>query len=267
MEQREMTRDKALEMFRLMDDYFMRLVFGGDNEATECLLRVIMEVSKLTVTSVVSQLEVINANGRSARFDIHAVDGNGKNFDVEIQRSDFGAGAERARFNSSLLDTKLAKVGSKIPKLNPAYVIFITESDVLGDGIPIYHIDRTIRELGNRDFGDGSHIIYVNGAYTDVSTPIGRLMHDFNCTSASDMYYGVLANRVHYLKETEGGYKSVCKIMEEYEKESNIFFLIKYCRLDGKSDAKIIEELQRVFDLSRVAAEDYLSKSQVDMVG
>ena len=32
-------------------------------------------------------------------------------------------------------------------------------------------------------FGDGSHIIYVNGSYKDDSDPVGRLMHDFRCLS------------------------------------------------------------------------------------
>lgn len=43
-----------------------------------------------------------------------------------------------------------------------------------------------MQELGEK-FGDGSHIIYVNGQYKNDSDPIGRLMHDFRCTNAADM--------------------------------------------------------------------------------
>ena len=36
-------------------------------------------------------------------------------------------------------------------------------------------------------------------------TALGKLMHDFTCTNAKDMYYEVLADRVHYFKEDEKG--------------------------------------------------------------
>ena len=36
-------------------------------------------------------------------------------------------------------------------------------------------------------------------------TALGKLMHDFACTNAKDMYYEVLADRVHYFKEDEKG--------------------------------------------------------------
>ena len=44
--------------------------------------------------------------------------------------------------------------------------------------LPLYHIDRTIREL-NSPFDDKSHIIYVNGEYRG-DNPIGNLLHDFS---------------------------------------------------------------------------------------
>ena len=45
-------------------------------------------------------------------------------------------------------------------------------------------------------------------------------MHDFTCTSAKDMYYEVLADRVHYFKEDEKGVAIMCKAMEELRVES-----------------------------------------------
>lgn len=36
-------------------------------------------------------------------------------------------------------------------------------------------------------------------------TALGKLMRDFACTNAKDMYYEVLADRVHYFKEDEKG--------------------------------------------------------------
>ena len=106
---------------------------------------------------------------------------------LEVQRSDHGAGAKRARYNSSLLDANLTEKGDKYDTLNETYVIFITENDVLQGGLPIYHINRMIEEMA-KPFGDEAHIIYVNAQIKD-ETALGKLMHDFNCTDAEDMYF------------------------------------------------------------------------------
>ena len=45
-------------------------------------------------------------------------------------------------------------------------------------------------------------------------------MHDFSCTSAKDMYYEVLANRVQYFKEDEKGVAIMCKAMEDMRNEA-----------------------------------------------
>ena len=87
-------------------------------------------------------------------------------------------------------------------------------------GLPIYHIDRTVKETGKL-FGDESHIIYVNSKIKDESA-LGKLMHDFSCTDAKDMRYKILADRVRYFKEDEEGVATMCKAMEEMRKEELI---------------------------------------------
>jgi hypothetical protein len=99
-------------------------------------------------------------------------------------------------------------------------VIFITENDVLGASCALYHIERTIKEMQHLEFGDGAHILYVNGSYQNDADPIGRLMHDFRCTDPNDMYYQTLADRARYFKESEGGQETMCKIMEDMRNET-----------------------------------------------
>ena len=134
-------------------------------------------------------------------MDILAVDQQNRVYNIEIQRNDKGAGVKRARYNSSLIDANVTEPGDQYQELNETYVIFITENDVLGENLPIYHVDRIIRETGKM-FNDESHIIYVNSQIKD-ETALGKLMHDFACTNAKDMYYEVLADRVNYFKEDE----------------------------------------------------------------
>lgn len=49
---------------------------------------------------------------------------------------------------------------------------------------------QNMNQILNQPFGDGAHILYVNGEYRDDSA-IGKLMHDFNCADADDMHYGL----------------------------------------------------------------------------
>lgn len=114
-----------------------------------------------------SQHDIKNLQGRSVRLDILAVDEANRVYNIEVQRSDKGAGVKRARYNSSLIDANVTEPGDEYEKLNETYVIFITEHDVLGGGQPIYHVDRTIKETGAL-FGDESHILYVNAQIKDV---------------------------------------------------------------------------------------------------
>lgn len=99
------------------------------------------------------------------------------------------------------------------------YVIFITENDKFGKGIPLYHVERRIKEMEYALFGDGAHIIYVNGEYRNMEHPVGSLMHDFNCKEAKDMVNPLLAEEVRYLKETEGGRSQMSRILEEMRNE------------------------------------------------
>ena len=209
---------KHIDKFRLMDDDFMSVVFDNNIEATQLVLDIILSDKKFTVKSVTSQQEYKSIEGRTIKLDIYAEDENGIPFDVEIQRADKGAVPKRARFHSSMLDTRLLAKGDDFSELKDTYVIFITENDVLKKGLPIYRIERTVKETGEL-FGDGAHIMYVNGKY-DGTDDIGKLMHDFRQKNASDMNFEPLAEKVRYFKENEGGRGSMCKIVEDLRKEA-----------------------------------------------
>lgn len=207
---------QMVSKLRLLDDDLMTLVFDKNIEATTLLLNIILQRTDLIVLEVVAQRDYKNSmvGGRSITIDIYAKDSEEKIYDIEVQRADRGADSHRARFHSSVIDTKMLKEKENFKEIPDSYVIFITENDVVGDGLSLYHIDRVIKENGS-DFGDGSHIIYVNGSYKNDSDPVGKLMHDFRCISSEDMYYPLLAEHVKYFKETDGGRKIMCKAFEE----------------------------------------------------
>ena len=222
---------QRLRGFRLLDDDFMSKVFE-DTECAEFLLQIILNRDDLKVKKSNSQYSIKNLQGRSVRLDILAVDRQNRVYNIEIQRNDKGTGVKRARYNSGVIDANVTEPGEQYEKLNETYVIFITENDVLGHGLPIYHIDRVIKEIGE-SFGDESHIIYVNSQIKD-ETALGKLMHDFSCTSAKDMFYEVLADRVHYFKEDEKGVAVMCNEAAKEAARKNSIETAKSLLLLGK---------------------------------
>ncbi len=203
----------------LMDDEFMTVFFSKRPDLVEYVIRIILERDDLRVIESKTQYEYRGVTTRSVRMDIRAVDDAGRVYDIEIQRSEDGSGERRARMYSSTLDRDLLKKSQDFDELVDTYVIFITDRDRYKEGFPVYHIDRTIAELSHRGFGDGAHILYVNGEYRNTEKPIGRLMHDFHEKRASDMLCPPLAEQVRYYKETEGGVENMNNELREFWEE------------------------------------------------
>ena len=208
-----------IDNLTLFDDDLMGKVFDENIEAAELLLRLILERDDIEVLWVKGQEELKNpvVGGRTIRLDIRAVLGDGRQVNVEVQRNGKGSHVRRARFHSSMLDARMLKKNEKFRNLKDSYVIFICEHDKFGKGLPVYHVDRYIRETGEL-FEDGSHIIYVNGMYRGNDS-IGQLMHDFKCKNAGEMHYKELAAGVRHFKETEEGREDMCEAVRRYGRE------------------------------------------------
>lgn len=236
MNEEDLQRIKEL---RLMDDDFFSKALDGKIEAVEYILNTILECDDIKVKSTKAQVEYKSATKCSITLDIQAEDVNGKLMDIEIQRSDRGAGVKRARFHSSMIDRTLLCKGDDFEDLVDTYVIFITENDKFGKGIPLYHVERRIKEMEYALFGDGAHIIYVNGEYRNMEHPVGSLMHDFNCKEAKDMVNPLLAEEVRYLKETEGGRSQMSRLLEEMRNET-----AEKAKAEGKAEERVSTALK-----------------------
>lgn len=218
MDQKQQEDLARLRQLRLIDDDFFSKCFDNDTACVQLVLQIVLDKPDLNVVDVRTQVFVENLLNRSVRLDVLATDSEGRKFNIEIQRSDKGAGRKRARYNSSMMDVNLLEKGNDFEALPETYVIFITENDVIGLGEAIYEIERCFVKSGKR-FGDGSHILYVNGSYRDDS-PVGKLMHDFSCTDPSDMCYNVLADRARFFKESKEGIAVMCKVLDDMRRQS-----------------------------------------------
>ena len=211
--------EKLVAELTMMSDMFMRNVLNI-LECAEYVLRVITENDDLELTEVVVQKDYKNLQGRSAILDCVAVNGRKEIYDIEVQQEKAGAGPKRLRYHSSIIDAHSLFAGEDFEKLPESKVIFIVDEEVENEVAPILHIKRTVRETG-RDYNDKSEIIYINARMKE-NTDLGRLMHDFHCTKAEDMYSKVLAERVRVLKETQEGVEIMCKEMDKIYKAGEL---------------------------------------------
>ena len=211
----------GIKALTLMDDVFMQIFFKDNIACVQLILRIIMNKPDLIVKTVKVQHVLNGADGtHSVRLDIYAVDADGRHYDIELQNDSAGASPQRSRYNSAMLDVNILKPREdySVLKERESVVIFITDKDVLGDNEPIYIIDRVILKSG-KPFNDGSHIVYVNSSHQDLTTELGRLMHDFKCAKPDEMYYPLLADTAEKAKDKmEGGAKM--NVWQEMKQEA-----------------------------------------------
>lgn len=157
-----------------------------------------------------------------------------------------------------MLDVNILKPREdySVLKERESVVIFITDKDVLGDNEPIYIIDRVILKSG-KPFNDGSHIVYVNSSHQDLTTELGRLMHDFKCAKPDEMYYPLLADTAEKAKDKmEGGAKM--NVWQEMKQEA-----IAEGREEGlaEGEARASENIASNLIKSGIAALDQIAEA------
>lgn len=206
---------RLIQDFRLMDNPFMGRVFQGEIELGQLLATRMTGRDDITVTSVITEYELKNLHGRSVRLDIHAFDHDKKEIDVEIQRDKKGATPRRIRYNSAMMDANFLVQREDFEDLPEQYIFLVTEKDVTGLHQLISPVKKCIGAGLTMPYDDGTHVAYIDASQADDS-PLGRLMHDFLCRRAADMYEPLLKKKVHYYKETEKGVTIMSDLFEKY---------------------------------------------------
>ena len=184
-----------------------------------------------------------------------AIDQYGNEYNFEVQNVSSGAAPKRARYNIDMLDLRHLKAGDDFDDPPETYVIFITAKDVLGYGLPIYHIDRHINELGVK-FDDMAHIIYVNGE-NKSDTPLGRLMQDFQNADPAKMHSRLLADKMKHLKSLDEEECKMSNIVEEYVAER---------MAEAKAELAKAEAARAESEAARVKAEEKAATSKLDSI-
>ena len=255
---------QRLRGFRPIDDTFMRCLFRDNLPLAQFVLRIITGKSDLVLTRQETQKDLKRLLGaRSLCLDVHGVDSENRQYDIEVQRADSGARPERARYHCAAMDIEALDAGQEFEELPETYTIFVTEHDFFGKGVGLYPIER-LNLVTNEMFNDREHILYVNGQYQG-NDALGRLMHDFLCNNPDDMHYGILAERSRYFKENPKGVSEMCKAMEDMRNEAWERGLAEG-RAEGRLNSLIdsVRSLKTKLGLSDAQAKDALNISNED---
>lgn len=199
--------------FNLFSNAFVSVVLR-DIPACQHVLRIVTGIEDLVVREVRTQYRISQSASRDAILDVLAEDGQGRLYNLEIQRADIKDHARRTRFYGAMIDCEIMEKGRSFKEMPELHIIYISETDIWQEGKAVYRIGKTLQETGT-SYEDGIHITYVNAEVDDGSVLAG-LMRYFKTADPYDMSQGALSERVHFLKCEEGGRKDMCEVTDQF---------------------------------------------------
>ena len=199
-----------------IDDLMFRKM-AEEKEFCEEILRVILDDNGLTVIEAMPQWSGTNLQGRSVILDAKCITGDRKQINIEIQKADDDNHQKRVRYNSSVITANVAEPGIKFEFVPDVCVVFISTFDIFKGNLPLYHIDRVVRET-KEVIENGFSEVYVNSAVNDGSN-VAKLMKVFSENDAYSEKFPKTSEIKKRYKETEGGVKYMSGLMEKWKLE------------------------------------------------
>ncbi len=216
---------------------------------TQHTLRVVTGIDGLRAVRQETQRDLKRlAGARSVELDVWAVDSQGRWHDIEVRRGN-SARPRRARYHSAAMDVEALGAGDEPEGLPEQWVIFLMEGDPFGRGAGTYLFRRREVGVAGLELGDGTAVLYVNGAY-EADDELGRLVHDFRQSDPDAMLDPLVSERVRYLKRTPEGVRQMCEVFEEIRREG-----IEEGERQG-SERRLLENLRSLMANLQVPAQE-----------
>lgn len=207
---------KTVDELIPLDDVFWQKLAESPRFCEE-ILQTILQLPDLRIIQSEPQKSLRNIKARSVILDALCTSSNGKYFNIEVQKANDDDHQRRVRYNSANMDTYISEKGTNFSDLPDTYVIYISRFDIFKAKRCLYHVDRILRETGNK-LDNGFHEIYVNCTVNDGSN-VAKLMELFTKPYAKkNTKYPEFYNRVRYFKEGKGR-EDMCETVEKYAQE------------------------------------------------
>ena len=202
---------------------------------------------QVTVIEVIPQDSIMNLQGRSVRLDCLCRLSNGTYVLVEVQKADDDDHEERVRYNASVVTANKTPKSVKFRDVAKIISIFITKFDIFGDNLPIYHVDRVVRET-QKVRKNGMAEIYVNATIKNhdnaLNTNVSDLMTLFTDRDSFNYEkFPEFSKRKNVFTNTEKGVNEMCdkvetmfqSYMQEYIQERELNNLFEFVSEGGMS--------------------------------
>ena len=212
---------RAMDVVRRLnpiDDIMFRKMAESKGFCEEVLRAILGDEELVIEEAVIPQSSITNLQGRSVVPDAFCTTGSGMRVNIEVQKADDDDHQRRVRYHASLITANIADPGTQFGAVPDVCVVYIARFDVFKGDLPIYHVDRKVRETGTRKY-NGLSEVYVNGACRDGSA-ISRLMRIFMEDDAYDRdEFPRVSQRKWLFKESEEGRAIMCELVEAYARE------------------------------------------------
>lgn len=210
---------ETVDNLRIIDDAFFRLIAEKQDVCQE-ILRILLDMPNLKVISVTAQ-NVVKSIHREVILDAFCLMEDGSYGNIEMQKSDTKNDIPRTRFYASTITTQYTPKGTDFSNIPKVTVLYITEYDALENNQTITHVTRCMKTKdGYVPLNDGEDIIFANTCIKEDSDKSELLQLMLNKDSFYNEKFPAISNAVRFFKDTEGGRKEVCKLIEEYAQES-----------------------------------------------
>ena len=251
-------KEKVASMTFMSDPLFKEA--AKNKEFCQELLRTLYGDPELVVVKNNPSFKINNLYGKEVELDALCITGDGRHINIEVQNANSDDIFRRARYNASVLTSNLELKGDLYKNVPNVCIIFITKFDPFKDNLTVYHVERVVRETGEK-VDDGLEEIFVNTKVNDGSK-IAELMRIFSTTSEyNDELFPKISETKRFWKTNPEGVKKMCEFTDEiraWGKEEG--------REEGREEERFvsIRNLMDSLDLTAEKAMDALKIKEED---
>lgn len=154
---------ERLQKMNLSDDFLFD-VATHDLEVCQTIIELALNIRIKKIAWKDNQKVIHNIPGkRGVRLDFYVEDIDGRVFDVEMQKRNYGNLPKRSRFYQALVDAPLLDSGAEtFDDLNPTYIVVICTFDLFGYQKYRYTFENRCREVPDLVLGDESQKVFLN---------------------------------------------------------------------------------------------------------
>ena len=189
----------------LSDDFMFGEVMRRP-EICKLFLEALLGKEIARIEYITKQQDVSDSyTGHGIRLDVYLRDEANTIYSIEMQTSAGAAIFKRIRYYQGTIDRHNLKKSEHYSRLPESFIIMICTFDLIGRGMAFYKRKVTIEDCEDYTYDDGTHIFFLNSAYT-IGNADEAILEFLRCIHTNDTEPEVYSSQLM---------KKVCPAIEE----------------------------------------------------